>query len=138
MTSPIFSKPIPTCLFIGILHLRSCEPIIVKPKKNYPIPLKNKVMLFSYVSPSEIVPKEYTVNKKYYLVGLKFLLQKIRKERYNYGFYTRLTSHKASIVFEFKTKNATNDIDQATYPLDLSFLSPKQKLPLHETCSQPL
>ena len=89
----------------------------------------------------EFLPEGQTVNEEYYLAVLKHLREKIlqkhldlRKNNLWILYDDNAPSHRATVVTEFKAKNATNTIDQPLYSPDLAllnfFLFPKVKLPL--------
>ena len=97
------------------------------PKKPRQSRSKVKVMLIVFFDirgfvHHEFVPEGQTVNKEYY----SWILHD-----------DNAPSHRATLVTEFKTINATNTIDQLPYSPDLApcdfFLFPKLKLPLRGT-----
>lgn len=124
-------------------------PTDPKPKKPRQSRSKVKVMLtvfFDYhgVVHSEFLPEGQTVNKQYYLSVMQRLREKIRRKRPDLWkenswilHHDNAPAHKAIIVNEFLTKNATNIIEQPPYSPDMApadfFLFPKLKLPLRGT-----
>nr|APL98288.1 putative DD34D transposase [Bactrocera tryoni] len=120
-----------------------------KPKKPRQSRSKIKVMLIVFFDirglvHHEFVPEGQTVNKEFYLAVLRRLRENIRRKRpelwKNNSWILHddnAPSHRATIVTEFKAKNAMNTIDQPPYSPDLApcdfFLFPKLKLPLRGT-----